>query len=347
MTRAPAGSQYQTRESFDPTAEVDLAETPSTPETDMPLHPRIEQFLTWLREQGTPPLHRVGVPTARDLMPGLRAAQGDPEPVAGVVDLLVRGPAGRLPVRIYQPGGGDGGRPLVVFFHGGGWSYGSLELVDRPLRRLANATGAVIASVEYRLAPETCFPGPVEDAYAAVTALAAQAGALSADPHAVVVAGESAGANLAAAVALMARDRRGPRLHLQILMCPILAPAKGSRFASYHDYGQGYFITRDTLLTCWELYMSATEESDHPYAAPLLAPNLSKLPPALILTAEFDPVRDEGEEYGNRLRTVGVEARVHRHEGMIHGFFLLSGIPEAVNPAIEEIGVELRTRFPC
>ncbi|MEU2717261.1 alpha/beta hydrolase [Streptomyces sp. NPDC007205] len=310
----------------------------------MSLHPQSAAFLDRLAETGMPELSQVSVPTIREVMSGLRQAQGPAQSVESVIDTYVPGPAGLLPIRVYQPAAHGGPRPLVVFLHGGGWIAGDIELLDRPLRSLAHATGAVVASVEYRRSPETRFPGPLEDAYAAVSALAGRAAEFGADAGRLVVAGESAGGNLAAAVCLMARDRGGPSIDLQILICPSLAPADDSPFASYGQYATGHLNTRAAMTHFWDLYLPSPAEAENPYAAPLLATDHTDLPPALILTAECDPLRDEAEEYGRRLRVSGVTATTRRYDGALHVFFLLPAMT-AAQQAVKDISRALRTHY--
>ncbi|WJV51039.1 alpha/beta hydrolase [Streptomyces flavofungini] len=312
----------------------------------MSLHPQAEAFLEQLARLRMPAFESVDVPTIRELMGGLRQAQGAPEPITSITDTQVPGPAGKLPVRVYQPSARPGPRPLMVFFHGGGWVAGDVELVDRPLRKLANASGAVVASVEYRRAPETQFPGPAEDAYAAIGALAERAEELGADPARLVVAGESAGGNLAAAACLMSRDRGGPAIAAQLLICPSLAPAADSPFASYRQYATGYLNTRAAMAHFWDLYLRSPQDRSHPYAAPLLASEHTGLPPALILSAEYDPLRDEAAAYGQHLRTSGVPSTVRRYDGVLHVFFLLCESSAAAR-ARTDITAWLRARFPA
>ncbi|QEV21762.1 alpha/beta hydrolase [Streptomyces alboniger] len=311
----------------------------------MPLHTDSERVLRALDEQGFPAFEQVSVAVIRELLDGLIQVQGPPAPMAQVTDTSVPGPGGPIPVRVYRPGPPDGRpRPLVVFFHGGGWVAGSVDLVDRPLRGLAAATGAVVASVGYRLAPETRFPGPVLDAYAAVDALALRAAEFGAAPDRLVVAGESAGANLATAACRIAVEHGGPDIGLQLLICPITAPARDSPFPSYQEHARGYVNTRAAMEHFWDLYLARPEDATHPWAAPLLADDLSRQPPALILTAEYDPLRDEGEEYGRRLRAAGVPTTVSRYAGMLHIFFLLPRLT-AFQEAVDEVGRALRARW--
>jgi acetyl esterase len=311
----------------------------------MALHPQARDLLDQLEARQRPALQDVPLTQARELMDGWRALQGEPDPVAEVIDTFVRGAAGRLPVRIYRPQAAGSRGPLLVYFHGGGWVTGGLELVDRPLRKLASAAGVVIANVSYRLAPETKFPGAVEDCYAAVADLHARADEWRVDADQVVVAGDSAGANLAAAVSLMSRDRGGPAIASQLLLYPVMAPAVGSPFASYEENAEGYLLTKDTMLFFWDHYLSDAQDAVNPYAAPLRAENLSGLPPALVITAEYDPLRDEGEAYARRLREAGVEVNAIRYDGFIHGFFMMPGILDAFQYAIDDIARDLSKRF--
>lgn len=311
----------------------------------MPLHPQAQDLITRLEAQRRPAVTEVSLTVAREMIDGWVALQGDPQRVAEVTDTFASGAAGRLPVRVYRPPRTTRRRPLLVYFHGGGWALGSLAVVDRPLRRLANATGAVIASVAYRLAPETRFPGPAEDCYAAVTDLAARAHEWGADPRQLAVSGDSSGGNLAAAVCLMSRDRGGPRIASQLLIYPVMAPAVNATFASYRENAEGFLLTLDSMLYYWDLYLSDAHDASSPYAAPLHAESVSGLPPALVITAEYDPLRDEGEAYARRLHEAGVDVTAVRYAGFIHGFFWLPGVLDAFQYAVEDICRELTKRF--
>lgn len=302
----------------------------------MTLHPQAAALLAGLSAQGVPSPEQVPLSVARQITAGLVDLQGEQADVR-TTDILVPGAAGRLPARTYRAGTGDTAAPLVIYFHGGGWVSGDLELVDRPLRRLARESGAQIVSVAYRTAPETPFPGPVEDAYAAVVAITAKADEFGADPQRVFVAGDSSGGNLAAVTALMARDRNGPPLAGQILLYPVTAPAEGTTFASYRDNAEGYLLTAAAMRFYWEHYLTDPADAKNPYAAPLLSDDLTALPPALILTAEFDPLRDEGEAYATRLADAGVDVTGRRLDGTIHAFFWLPGVLDAFDTAVQEI----------
>jgi acetyl esterase len=311
----------------------------------MPLHPQAQDLITQLEAQQRPAVTEVSLTVAREMIDGWVALQGEQQAVADVTDTFASGAAGRLPVRVYRPQCTTSRRPLLVYYHGGGWSLGGLGVVDRPLRRLANATGAVIASVAYRLAPETKFPGPAEDCYAVVTDLGARAHEWGADPRQLVVSGDSSGGNLAAAVCLMSRDRGGPRIASQLLIYPVTAPAMTATFTSYQENAEGYLLTLDSLRFYWDLYLADADAATSPYAAPLNAESLSGLPPALVITAEYDPLRDEGEAYARRLHEAGVEVTAVRYDGFIHGFFWLPGVLDAFQYAVEDISRELTKRF--
>ena len=295
----------------------------------MPLTPQSQRLLDLFAEVGVPPFDRMSVLEARASVAAGTKLQGEPADVAVVQDILVAGSAGLLPARLYRPAPGVTS-PLLVYFHGGGWVTGSVDIADLPCRALASGTGAVVASVDYRLSPETRHPGPAEDAYQATVWLAAHAAELGADPDRVVVCGDSAGGNLAAAVTLMARDRGGPALAGQVLLYPPLAPARGSISPSLTANAEGYGLTRGGMEWFWDHYLAAAPDRLPPYACPLLADDLTRLPPALVVTAEYDPLRDEALAYAGRLREAGTDVQIQTYDGMLHGFVWFARlIPEA------------------
>ncbi|WP_328399968.1 alpha/beta hydrolase [Nocardia sp. NBC_00403] len=279
---------------------------------------------------------------ARRILAARPAAAAEPIPVGQVEERLVPGPVGapELRVRIYRPAdssldaqssatdaesdltGTTALLPVIVFFHGGGFVICGLDSHDQLCRSMANGVGAIVVSVDYRQAPEHRFPAAAEDAYAALNWVAEHAGTMGGDPARVAVAGDSCGGNLAAATTLMARDRNGPAVTFQLLVYPMLDPARNTM--SYRDNAHGYFVTDDHLRWYWEQYLGTDGDADHPYASPLRASDMSGLPPAHIVTAEFDPLRDEGEEYGVRLQEAGVHADVIRYDGQFHGFFSMA-----------------------
>ncbi|MGW0247335.1 alpha/beta hydrolase [Nocardia goodfellowii] len=267
---------------------------------------------------------------ARRILAARPAVAVDPVPVRKVEERLVPGPEGAPPVRvrIYHPAGATGELPAVIFCHGGGFTVCSLDSHDQLCRAMANGVGAIVVSVDYRQAPEHRFPAAAEDAYAVLCWVAELKASLGGDPARIAVAGDSSGGNLAAAVTLMARDRNGPALACQLLIYPMLDPARDT--ASYHDNAHGYFVTADHLRWYWEQYLGSDTGTDNPYAAPARATDLSGLPPAHIVTAEYDPLRDEGEAYGDRLRAAGVDTEVLRYDGEFHGFFSMADqLPDA------------------
>lgn len=310
----------------------------------MPLDPQVQALLSQMEEQGLPPFEEMSVPFARDVMGSFRDLQGDPEPVGEVTNVLATGPAGLLPVRVYHPSPGTA-LPLMIYFHGGGWVIGNVEVYDKPCRALANAGQCVVASVEYRLSPETKFPGPAEDCYSAALWLAGHAAELGADPERVIAAGDSAGGNLTAVVSLMARDRGAPRIDQQILLFPVTAPARGTTFPSYEQNADGYMLTRGAMVWFWDHYVSSPEQATEPYASPLHAKDVSGLPPAVVATAEYDPLRDEGRAYAERMSEAGVPVTSLPYDGMIHDFFLMGAAIGRTRRLLTDIGDQIGKRF--
>lgn len=292
-------------------------------------HPDVGRVTAQFAAARVPQYHELSVRQARAILAGVTRLQGPEVPVARVRDLLVPGAAGQLPARVYHPAPGRT-LPLVVYLHGGGFALGGLEEADRPCRRIAAATECVVVAVEYRRAPETKFPGPLEDCVAAVRWLAAEAGTVEADGEQVVLLGDSAGGNLAAATARDLHDRHlrdgaGPRLAAQVLLYPCLAPARTTTFASYRQYADGPLMTRADLEWFWAHYLRDEADEQDPRAAPLLAEDLSGLPPALIVVAELDPLRDEGLAYAERLQAAGVACESTVYRGAAHGFWWMDG----------------------
>jgi acetyl esterase len=258
---------------------------------------------------------------------------GPREPVAAVEDTVIAGPGGDLGIRIYSPGSPTP-VPALVYFHGGGWVMGSIDAVDAPLRALTNRAGCLVCSVDYRLAPEHRFPAAFDDARAAFGWVVNHAASVGADASRVAVGGDSAGGNLAAAIALAERDG-GPRVSAQVLIYPVLDHDFDR--PSYLANAEGFGMTRDSMKWYWDHYVPDTNRRSDPLASPLRAPDLTGLPPALIVTAEHDVLRDEGEAYAARLRDAGVSVTLSRYEGMMHGFWRTAGAVDAGQRVIEEI----------
>jgi acetyl esterase len=299
----------------------------------MPLDPQARDLLDQLAAGGTAPLNALSVAEARAFMESMRALHGPPTVVPVVRDLEITGGGGPIPGRLYRPRQ-QGPLPLLVYFHGGGWVIGSLETHDDLCRDLARAADCAILSVDYRLAPEHRFPAAAEDCFSATTWAAANAERLGIDPARIGVGGDSAGGNLAAVVALMVRDRGGPVLRLQLLVYPVTCGRMDT--PSYRDNAEGYLLTRDAMAWFWDHYVPHAADREQPYAAPLRAADLGGLPPALVLTAEYDPLRDEGETYAKRLGEAGVPTTLRRYDGQIHGFFTMGALIERARTAVAE-----------
>ena len=306
----------------------------------MPLDPQIIQVMEQMAALGLPQAHTVSPAEARTNAKKRPRAPG-PE-VAKVEDRIIPGPDGDVPVRIYTPEG-EGPFPILAWFHGGGWVVGDLESADGSARNLCVGGQCVVVSVDYRLAPETKFPGPAEDCWAATTWAVKNASSFNGDPTRLAVGGDSAGGNLAAAMSLMAADRGGPEIALQLLVYPVTDVDFNT--VSYGDNAEGFGLTKATMQWYWDHYLSGGEDAANPYAAPLQAKSLAGQPPALVITAEYDPLRDEGEAYAKRLQEAGVEATSTRYDGMIHGFFSMGGVVDKGQQAVDEASAALRGAF--
>ena len=309
----------------------------------MPLDPQAKAFLDQLAAMGGQPLSSMPVPMARQAMEMLLHLRPAEVPIAAVANRTIPGPAGDIPVRVYTPSG-TAPFPLLVFFHGGGWVLGGLETHDEICRTLANGAGCVVVSVDYRLAPEHRYPAAAEDCYAATQWCAAHAAELGADASRIAIGGDRAGGNLTAVVAQMARDRGGPKLVFQLLIYPVTDVVRDR--PSYRDNAEGYLLTAGDMEWFWGHYLGdAPQRGTEPYASPIRAKNLAGLPPALVITAEFDPLRDEGEAYGAALENAGVAAKVTRYDGMIHGFFGMGAMMDKAKTAVAEATGSLRMVF--
>jgi acetyl esterase len=259
--------------------------------------------------------------------------------LAEVEDRRIPGAAGEIGVRVYRPEG-RAPLPALVYFHGGGWVIGSLETHDGACRELANRVGCVVVSVDYRLAPESRYPAAAEDCYAATKWVAGNAQALGVDPARIGIGGDSAGGNLTAVVALMARDRGGPALRHQLLIYPVTDADFGR--PSYRENAEGYLLTTKAMEWFWGHYVPDPAQRAEPYAAPLRAKDLAGLPPAFVITAEYDPLRDEGEAYAKRLQQAGVPTRLQRYDGAIHGFFAMGLLSEVARTALADAVAEAK-----
>ncbi len=312
----------------------------------MPLDPQVRELLDRL-VVGRPALNTLPVDVGRRAY-AESSAKLIPKPDAplAIEDRAIDGPAGPLRVRIYRPPGGAASKPLVVFFHGGGWVVCDLDTHDAACRRLALGADAVLVSVDYRLAPEHRFPAAPDDCAAATRWAVGHAAALGADPGRFVLAGDSAGGNLACAVSLRLRDEDGPRARGQLLVYPVVDHWTAG-FPSYAEFADGFGLTRDVMGWFWDHYLGGPLDAAgvaalSPQAAPLRAPDLRGLPPALVMTAECDVLRDEGEAYAARLREAGVTTTLERCAGMHHGFFNWGGVLDGADRAIARAAAWVR-----
>jgi acetyl esterase len=301
------------------------------------LHPKMKYFLENLL-----PVYPEGyTPTLEDIRSRENSVpEGTMESVHEVTDQTINGQESHIPIRIYSPEG-EGPFPIVVYFHGGGFVYGDLESHDAVCRSIVKASDHLLVAVDYRLAPENPFPAAPNDCFIATKWVYEHAEELNGDKTRVAVAGDSAGGNLATVVAMMAKEEGNFKIAKQVLLYPVTDRFQPGKYASYEENGSGYFLTTESMGLFNKLYVQNAEESNNPLAAPINAPELSGLPPALVITAEFDPLRDEGELYAEKLQEAGVPVVVKREEGQIHGFFNLfsiMGAKEDINDVYELIG---------
>ena len=305
----------------------------------MPLDPQAQKVVDALAALNLKPFRDSSPAEARESMRSRTAALGPFEEVPAVADHRVPVTGGEITVRVYKPAG-MGPHPVLVFYHGGGWVIGDLYTHDGICRSIVNAAGCAVASVDYRLAPEFKYPVPVEDSYAGLLWVVANATRLGLDSARIAVGGDSAGGNLAAVMALLARDRRGPRLLLQILVYPVTNHDFGT--ASYRENGTGFVLTTDDMRWFWRHYLSREEQGREMTASPIRAKSLADLPPALVITAGCDPLRDEGDAYAARLRDAGVAVTLTPSPGMFHGFLRMTRILDQSRVLLDEIAGALK-----
>ena len=304
---------------------------------DHELDPSVAELLVALAEREAP----ATLAEQRERFRDLSGLMGESLPVHAVDDLIVTAADGHaIPVRLYRPTAAAG-LPLLVYLHGGGWILGDIETVDAVSRRLAVTTGHTVAAVDYRLAPEHPFPVPLDDCYTAVNWLTDNADRLDLDADRLVICGDSAGGHLTLGVCARARDENGPRIDGQVLIYP--AVDDGLQSESCRTNGEGYLLTRDALASMWKCFAPESTR-EHPYVTPLRNGRFEDLPPAVVITAGYDPLRSEGEELVRRLDRAGVSVLHKEYPTQIHAFFWMAGkVPAAVD-AFEEIASALRTR---
>ncbi|MDA1003218.1 MAG: alpha/beta hydrolase [Chloroflexi bacterium] len=307
----------------------------------MPLDPAVAALLEQMNDPNAPAMSELTPNEARAGFAQLAVLQGEPESVASVEDRRVPGPAGEIPVRIYKPSNAAN-LPVLVYFHGGGWVLMDVETHDPLCRALANAAGCAVVSVDYRLAPEAKYPAASDDCYAATKWVADNAAALGVDAGRIALGGDSAGGHLTAVVAQMARDRGGPALVFQVLHCPVTNFDYST--GSYRDNAEGYMLTRDSMEWFWNHYLVSPDQGAEAAASPLRG-DTSNLPPALVQTAEFDPLRDEGKAYADKLKASGVPVTYHNYEGVTHDPFLFFGVVAQGRQNIDEAAEHLRRAF--
>lgn len=322
----------------------------------MPLHPQLVPLADGMNGPDAKATSDMTPDEARAGYLALAGLFGPGEDVGDVEDRAIPGPAGDVPVRVYRPAGAEGALPIVVFYHGGGWVIGDLDSHDRECRAICNRANCIVVSVHYRRAPEAPFPAAWEDSVAALEWVGANAAELGGDPARIAVAGDSAGGNLSAAMAIHARDNGGPKLCFQLLVYPAVDAAGGVQaYPSHHENREGPFLSLDTMNWFFAQYVAdgdpaslpdvPQETLTDPRLSPLHAASHEGLPPALVVTAEFDPLRDEGRAYAKKLEAAGVPVTFHEYDGMAHVFFQLSPISDDAKALLDECGEVLVKAF--
>jgi len=305
----------------------------------MPLHPQSKLFVELIRTENRPPWQAMPIEKSRELFTGFRAAFGEGSELHRVENASFDG----VPVRIYRPSSSKT-LPCVMYFHGGGWVIGNLDSHDTLCRHIAEHSDCVVISVDYRLAPEHKYPDAIDDCYLATSYAAQHATELEIDGSRLVVAGDSAGGNLAAAVSLKARDETanagsGPNISLQVLIYPAIEADFTT--SSYHDFAEGFGLTAETMQWMWEQYWTESNPHDKKYVV-LTENDLSGLPKTHMITAEYDVLRDEGEAFADKLKAAGVDITMKRYDGMLHGFIHFSALFDVGLEAIREFGQLIR-----
>ena len=310
------------------------------------LDPQAKAVLEALASSGRPAYHQLDPKDARRLFLETRPLSTPTPPEVGSVrDATAEGPGGQIALRVYRPAGLPASTPLpaYVYFHGGGWVIGDLETHDVLCRQLTAEAGITVVAVDYRLAPEHKFPASADDAWTATKWVAAHAGELGVDAAKLAVGGDSAGGNLAAVVALQARDAGAPKISLQVLLYPVTDV--GAETQSYRDLADGYLLTRDGMRWFIAHYLGKPQDAEDWRASPSRAKSLAGVAPALVITAGYDPLRDEGDAYAQKLRAAGVNVDSVSFGGMIHGFIPMGKLIDTGNRAVTLIAGSLRHAF--
>ncbi len=302
----------------------------------MTLDPQVKRLLEKIATENAPDWHGMTPEEGRQALAGFGKLYGEREEVAAVEDRIIKN---GVRLRVYKPAAEEP-TAVVVYFHGGGWVLGDLDTHDTMCRSLTNRTKAAIVSVDYRLSPEFKFPSGLEDCYSAVTYVYKNAASLGVDPDRLAVVGDSAGGNLAAAVTLLARDRKNLPIRFQGLICPVMDFAMDTN--SYRIFAKGFGLTRASMQWFWQQYLKSDDQGKLPLASPLQASDLSGLPPTLIVAAQYDILRDEAEKYANQLQNANVPIDFRCYEGMVHGFVQFGGVIDLALQAIDEIGAVIQ-----
>jgi acetyl esterase/lipase len=308
------------------------------------LDPQARAFLDYIAGLNRPPIASMPLADARALFEeSFTRLGGPPVAVGRVEEVEAPGPRGPIPIRVYTPESATGPRPLFVYYHGGGWVNGSRDSYDAVCRQLTESSGCIVASVDYRRAPEFPAPAPFEDAYAALVWLAAHAAEVGAEPGRLAIGGDSAGGGLAASVALEARDANGPAIAHQLLVYPAVAQVEGDE--SYRLYGEGHFLTAERIAFYWNCYVPQPELAELTSVCASRAETLRGLPPATVVIAECDPLHDMGVAYAERLRADGVPVELRVYEGQIHAFFSFIGLFARGREAVIDAGKAVGAAF--
>jgi len=297
-------------------------------------HPEIAGLLEQMGATPAPGLTSLSPDGARAFTKQMFPDPEEPTPVGDVMDLEIGELGNEFGIRVYVPEG-EGPFSTLLYFHGGGWVLGDIDSYDETCRRFVDETGAMVVSVDYRLAPEHQFPTPLNDCYTAAEWVVNNAESMQIDENNIAIGGDSAGANLAAAVTLLARDRGGPEFTHQVLIYPVTDYAFDTD--SYEENADGYLLTKDDMETFWNQYLPNKIDGKNPYASPLQARNLADLPPATVVTCGFDPLRDEGAAYAHRLSKAGVEVNYINYDDAIHGIVQMVVEPMILTRAVELI----------
>jgi len=311
----------------------------------MPLDPDAQVLLDAMLKANRPAFETLSAAQARQQMKEVRALLKQPVPeVAEVRDISAPGPHGDIPIRLYRAkAASDEAQPALVFVHGGGWVFGDLDTHDNLCRAIANSADGTVLSVDYRLAPEHKFPKAVDDSWAAFTWAHANAAELSIDPDRLAIGGDSAGGNLAAVVAIEAKQRGGPRIASQILLYPVVDMAQNTN--SYKELAKGYNLTASVMAWFRDHYLNGPADIANWRASPILASDIAGLPPAFIAVAGCDPLHDEGVAYAKLLKQNDVAVTLRRFPGQMHGFASMSGFLKAADEVIADIGAALKKNW--